>query len=217
MVFADRKEAGAILARLIEERFKGDLKEPILVAIPRGGVVVAEKIAESLGAPVEIVVPRKIGAPFNSEFAIGPVAEDGEVFLNPYITPSLAKGEGITDEYVKKKAEEELKEARRRREKYRKGKKVSLSGRDVILVDDGIATGLTVKAGIHSVRAEKPNRIILAVPVLPADKLPEFERLVDAVVTACTPEHFSAVSQFYEDFSQTTDEEVVEILQRHGA
>ncbi len=213
MVFRDRRHAGELLARAVLERFNGNLVNPVVVAIPRGGVVVAEPVAEELGAPIELVIPRKIGAPFNEEFAVGAVTEDGYVLLNPSVPfESL----GITKDYIERKAREEIAEIERRRDRYLSGfKRIPLEGRDVILVDDGIATGLTVKAAIASLRRLNPNRIILAVPVMPADRVPEFKELVDDLIVLYAPEFFQAVGQFYQDFSQTSDEEVIEILRRN--
>jgi len=213
MIFRNRRHAGELLARAILERFDGNLINPVVVAIPRGGVVVAEPVAEVLKAPIELVIPRKIGAPFNEEFAVGAVTEDGYVLLNPSV-PFEALG--ITKDYIERKAREEIEEIERRREKYLSGfKRVPLKGRDVILVDDGIATGLTVKAAISSLKRQSPNRIILAVPVMPADRVPEFRDLVDDLIVLYAPEFFQAVGQFYQNFSQTTDEEVIEILRRN--
>ncbi len=213
MVFRDRRHAGELLAHAVLEKFNGNLVNPVVVAIPRGGVVVAEPVAEALGAPIEPVIPRKIGAPFNEEFAVGAVTEDGYVLLNPSVPfESL----GITKDYIERKAREEIAEIERRRERYLSGfKRIPLEGRDVILVDDGIATGLTVKAAIFSLRRQNPNRIILAVPVIPADRVPEFRELVDDLIVLHAPEFFQAVGQFYQDFSQTTDEEVIEILRKN--
>ncbi|WP_457755274.1 phosphoribosyltransferase [Thermovibrio ammonificans] len=215
MVFKDRREAGKLLARAIVERFNGTLKDPVVVAIPRGGVVVAEPIALQLSAPLELVIPRKVGAPFNPEFAVAAVTEDRTLILNPDLSPDALSRLGVTEEYLKRKALEEIEEIRRRKLLYTGGRRrIPLTGRDVILVDDGIATGLTVKAAIASLRRENPNRIILAVPVMPLDRLEEFKGLVDDLVVLYAPEFFQAVGQFYEDFSQTPDREVVEILER---
>ena len=213
MVFKDRRHAGELLARALIEKFNGNLINPVVVAIPRRGVVVAEPIAEALKAPIELIILRKVGAPFNEEFAVGAVTEDGYLLLNPSVPLERL---GITKEYLERKAKEELAEIERRRRKYLSGlKRVPLEGRDIILVDDGIATGLTVKAAISSLRRTNPNRIVLAVPVMPADKLSEFSELVDDLVVLYAPEFFQAVGQFYQDFSQTTDEEVIEILRRN--
>ena len=215
MTFRDRREAGELLAEAILKKYDGTFENPVVVAIPRGGVVVAEPIAKSLNAPLELVIPRKIGAPFNEEFAVAAVTEDGTLLMNPYVTGDVAYSLGISEEYLKRKALEEIEEIKRRKKKYTADKKkTSLTGKEIILVDDGIATGLTVKAAIASLRKEKPKKIILAVPVMPADKVPEFQELVDDLVVIYTPEFFSAVGQFYYDFSQTTDEEVIEIMNR---
>jgi len=216
MIFRDRREAGELLAQEILRRFDGELINPVVVAIPRGGVVVAEPVAEALRAPIDLIFPRKIGAPFNEEVAVAAVTEDGTILLNPDIPPPVAARLGITEEYVRQKALEELAEIERRKRKYLAGlKRIPKEGRDAILVDDGIATGLTVKAAIASLRKENPRRIILAVPVMPADRVAEFKNLVDGLVVLHAPENFSAVGQFYYDFSQTDDEEVVEILKRN--
>ncbi len=216
MVFKDRKEAGELLAKAIKERLNGDLKEPVVIAIPRGGVVVAEPIAKALRAPIDLVIPRKIGTPFNPEFAVAAITEEGTIFLNPNLSPELMLRLGITEEYLKEQALKELKEIKRRKEKYLSGlERIEKKERDLILVDDGIATGLTVKAAIASLRKERPNRIILAVPVMPRDKVREFEGLVDELIVLYAPVDFSAVGQFYYDFSQTTDEEVIDILRRN--
>lgn len=216
MIFRDRREAGELLAQEILKRFDGQLFNPVVVAIPRGGVVVAEPIARALRAPIDLVFPRKIGAPFNEEVAVAAITEDGTLLLNPDIPPAAAARLGITEEYIKRKAIEELAEIERRKRKYLSGlKRVPKEGRDVILVDDGIATGLTVKAAIASLRKENPRRIILAVPVMPADRLEEFKNLVDDLIVLYAPENFRAVGQFYYDFSQTSDEEVIEILKNN--
>ncbi|SMP11372.1 Predicted phosphoribosyltransferase [Desulfurobacterium pacificum] len=212
MIFRDRREAGELLAEAILRKYNGTLKDPVVVAIPRGGVIVAKPIAEALSAPITLVIPRKIGAPFNEEFAIGAVTEDGYILMNPSITQDIAYRMGITREYIERKAKEELKEIERRKRLYLQGREIPITNRDVILVDDGIATGLTVKAAILSLKRQNPNRIILAVPVMPADKVSEFQELVDDLIALHTPEYFNAVGQFYYDFSQTSDEEVIEAL-----
>jgi len=215
MVFRDRREAGELLAQAILRKYNDTLKEPVVVAIPRGGVAIAEPIAETLNAPIELVIPRKIGAPFNEEFAIAAVIEDGYILMNPSITDDVAYRMGISKDYIERKALEEIEEIKRRKEKYLGGKsRINLEGKDVILVDDGIATGLTVKAAIMSLRKENPRRIILAVPVMPADKVSEFQQLVDDLIVLYAPEFFNAVGQFYQSFPQATDEEVIEIMEK---
>ncbi|WP_456437955.1 phosphoribosyltransferase [Desulfurobacterium sp.] len=211
MVFRDRREAGELLARALIERYDGKLVNPVVVAIPRGGVVVAEPIAKALSAPLTLTFPRKIGAPFNEEFAIGAVTETGHVLLNPSITDDVAARLGITREYIEKKALEKIREIEERKRKFGISD-IDLYDRDVILVDDGIATGLTVKAAISEIRRERPLRIILAVPVMPEDKLEEFSSLADDLVVLYAPAFFNAVGQFYQRFPQVEDEEVIEII-----
>jgi len=213
MVFTDRKEAGKLLAQAIVDRYDRSLVSPVVVAIPRGGVVVAEPVAEALNAPLTLIFPRKIGAPFNEEYAIGAVTESGFVLLNPDITDDVAAQLGITREYIERKAMEEMDEIKRRREKFRVDE-IDLEGKDVVLVDDGIATGLTVKAAIMELRDKKPTRIILAVPVMPAEKVEEFASLVDDLIVLYPAPFFRAVGQFYRYFPQTSDSEVLEILER---
>ncbi|WP_456397896.1 phosphoribosyltransferase [Desulfurobacterium sp.] len=213
MVFKDRKEAGELLARAVLEKYDGRLVNPVVVAIPRGGVVVAEPIARALDAPLTLTFPRKIGAPFNEEFAIGAVTETGHVLLNPSITDEVAARFGITREYIEKKALEKIREIEERKRKFGVSD-VDLYNRDVILVDDGIATGLTVKAAISEIRRERPLRIILAVPVMPEDKIEEFSSLVDDFIVLYAPTFFNAVGQFYQYFPQIEDEEVIKIIRK---
>lgn len=216
MLFNDREEAGRLLAKKILEKYDESLNEPIVVAIPRGGVIVAEPIADVLNAPLEVVLVKKIGAPFNEELAIGVITEDGEVLLNPDINPKLAEKLGITDDYIYEKSKEILQKLKERKELYGGSlKDRDIKGRDVILVDDGIATGLTTEAGILTVRNLSPNRIILAVPVMPYEKYDEIKKLVDDLIVLEKPVNFVAVGQFYKDFSQVSDDEVIEIVNRY--
>lgn len=216
MVFTDRREAGRLLAKKIIEKYNSNLENPVVVAIPRGGVVVAEPIAEVLNAPLTIVLVKKIGAPFNEELAIGAITEDGDILMNPEITPAIADRLGITDDYIYQKSKEALEILRERKELYGSSlKDLDIKGRDVILVDDGVATGLTTEAGVLSVRNLSPNRIILAVPVIPYEKYDELKKLVDDLIVLEKPVNFTAVGQFYNDFSQTTDTEVLQILNKY--
>lgn len=211
--FKNREEAGSLLVDEILTKYNGNLENPVVVAIPRGGVVVAEPIAETLKAPLEIIIPRKLGAPFNEEFAIGAITEDGDILLNEDLTKGDMERLGITDEYIYQKAREELKKIEERKRKFIGNReRANLTGRDVIIVDDGVATGLTMKAAILSIRKEAPNSIILAVPVIPFDRVDEFQNLVDDLIALQTPKNFYAVGQFYEDFHQISDEEVIQIL-----
>ena len=216
MIFQNRTEAGKFLAKKILEKYDNSLINPVVVAIPRGGVVVADPIAKLLNAPLEVVLVKKIGAPFNEELAIGVITEAGKVLLNPDITPSLAEKLGITDDYIYKKSKELLKILEERKKLYGNSvRDINIKGRDVILVDDGIATGLTTEGAILTVRNLSPNRIILSVPVMPYDKYNELKKLVDDLIVLHIPKEFFAVGQFYNDFSQTTDEEVLKILEKY--
>ena len=216
MIFENRLEAGRLLAERILHKYGETLKTPIVVAIPRGGVVVAEPIADVLNAPLEIVLVKKIGAPFNEELAIGVITEDGEVLLNPDITPALAERLGITDDYIYEKSKEILQILKKRKELYGGSlKDRNIKGRDVILVDDGIATGLTTEAAILTIRNLSPERIILAVPVMPYDKYEEIKKLVDDLIVLERPVNFVAVGQFYREFPQVSDEEVINIINKY--
>ncbi len=216
MIFKNRDEAGRLLAKKIIESYGKNLKNPIVIAIPRGGVVVAKPIAELLNAPLEVVLVKKLGAPFNEELAVGAITEDGDILINPEITPAIADRLGITDDYIYQKSKEALEVLRERKKLYGSSlKDLDIKDRDVILVDDGVATGLTTEAGILSVRNLSPNRIILAVPVIPSEKYDELKKLVDDIIVLEKPVNFTAVGQFYNDFSQTTDKEVLQILNKY--
>jgi putative phosphoribosyl transferase len=220
MAFKDRREAGRKLAEALE-RYKNS-KDAILLALPRGGVVVADEIAKSLNLPLDIVVPRKIGAPQNPEYAIG------SIILTPTFSPPISPGakqgeiervwnegeiEGIDKDWLKKEIEKETKEAQRRLKAYRGEKPpFDLKNKTVILVDDGIATGLTLLAAIKSVKKQNPRKIIVAVPVGAKDSVSTIKKEVDEVICLYSPAFFGAVGSFYEKFGQTSDEEVIEIL-----
>lgn len=208
MTFKDRREAGRKLAETLEE-YKNS-KDAILLALPRGGVVVADEIAKELNLPLDIVVPRKIGSPQNPEYAIGAITETGEGVWN--------KGEieDIDKEWLEKEIEKEKDEAKRRLKIYRGGKPpLALKNKIVILIDDGIATGLTLLAAIKSVKKQNPLKIIVAAPVGASDSVQIIKKEVDEVVCLYTPTFFGAVGSFYEEFGQTSDEEVINILQKY--
>ena len=204
MIFADRNDAGRQLA----ERLAGYKKEnPVVLAIPRGGVVVAGEIAKALDAPLTLIIPRKIGAPYDPEFAIGAVAEDGSVVLDEDTVSSL----GVSAEYIEGEKEAQIEEIKRRKQAYG-AKDIELKGRVVILVDDGIATGSTILAAVKSIRKKDPKKIVVAVPVAPQEAVSELKNQVEEVVCLHAPEYFGAVGCFYRDFSQTSDAEVMSIL-----
>lgn len=206
-MFTDRKEAGRRLAeKLTEQRWE----RAIVLAIPRGGVVVGYEMAHRLKVPLDVIVPRKIGAPHNPELAIGAIAEDGTMILDSNLIDYL----GVTDEYIREEGERQIREIERRVRKYRKGAPPpDLKGRNVIIVDDGIATGATVRAAIASIRNKHPKSITLAVPVAPPSTLRQLKSKVDRIVCLSAPEPFFAIGQFYMDFTQTADEEVIRLLE----
>lgn len=204
-MFEDRKQAGLLLAaKLLWERGNNF----VVLAVPRGGVVVAKEVARVLKAPLGLVVVKKIGLPGQEELAIGAVAPDGFIALDS----KTIKDFGVTPYFLKKAEKEAFKELARREKTFRV-KRESLRGKDAILVDDGIATGSTVEVAILYIRSKKPKKIILAVPVAPYEVISRLKRLVEKVVVIETPLSFSSVGQFYEDFPQVTDEEVIKLLQ----
>lgn len=208
-MFSDRRDAGRQLARRLR---KFQEQNPFVLAIPRGGVVVAEEIAKALKAPLDLIIPRKIGVPANQEIAIGAVTQDGSVMLEQSMLDYL----GIQVEDLSLQIEAEKKEISRRMNLYRGTSEApKVDGKTIILVDDGIATGYTVLAAIKSLQKLKPQQLVLAVPVVPGDSVEKFARKVDEFVCLEDPEVFYAVGQFYQDFDQTTDQEVISILQRN--
>ena len=205
--FTDRVDAGKRLASALSN-FSG--KKGIVLAIPRGGVPVGFEIAKTLKIPLDVIIPRKIGAPDNPELAIGAVAEDGTAILDDNLVKYLA----VSREYIKEEIERQKQEIQRRLETYRQDSSYpNLKGFDVIVVDDGIATGSTMKAALASVKNRGAASITVAVPVGPPSTIEELEEVADRVVCLYTPEYFQAIGQFYNDFRQTTDEEVIKLLQ----
>lgn len=208
MIFANRQDAGQKLAaKLLDYRDK----QPIVLGIPRGGVVVAAEVAKELNAPLDVIIPRKIGAPGNPELAVGAVAPDGTAIFDERALNML--GLQITD--LQDELARQISEIERRTKSYRGNRKpLSLQGKTVIVVDDGIATGMTAKAALRSVRKQKPETLVLAVPVTTMEAAVQLQKEIDKLVCLLVPEVFYAVGQFYKDFSQTTDEEVIETLER---
>jgi putative phosphoribosyl transferase len=205
-MFENREQAGKKLAKELK-KYAG--KNIIVLAIPRGGVIVAKEIAKELNSKLDLIVPRKIGAPWERELAIGAVAQDGSLVLNE----DLIKELGIPKEYIQKEKEKELKEIERRLKVYRGNKKFpELKNKIVVLVDDGIATGATIKAALKFIKNQKPKKIVIAVPVAPLDTLKELEKEVDEIICLEKPKFMGAISEFYLDFKQVEDEEVVEIM-----
>jgi len=210
LLFKNRAAAGRRLA----ERLAGeDLPNGLVLGIPRGGVVVAAAIARALGLPLDIIVPRKIGAPRNPEVAVGAVTQDGTAIYNDSLLRRMHLEPGDLEPQV----EREIREIERRMTLYR-GSRVppDLAGRTVVLVDDGIATGYTVLAALRSLRGAGAHKIVLAVPVAPLETLEQLSPEVDRIICLESPEDFYAVGQFYLDFRQTTDQEVIDLLRPGG-
>jgi putative phosphoribosyl transferase len=207
--FTDRIDAGKRLAFALRD-FSG--KNGIVLSIPRGGVVVGYMIAKALNLTLDVIIPRKIGAPDNPELAIGAVAEDGTTILDN----NLIKYLGVNREYIKEETERQKKEIERRLTLYRQDTSYpAVKGLDVIVVDDGIATGSTMKAALASVKNRGAASITVAVPVGPPSKIEELNKISSRVVCLYTPEYFQAIGEFYDDFSQTSDEEVIKILKEN--
>lgn len=209
MLFADRRDAGRHLAAAL-----GHLRDrrPIVIAVPRGGVVVGHEVATHLRAPLDVIVPRKLRAPFNPELAIGAVAEGGAVFIDE----GTARGIGAV--YMAQEIAAQRAEIARRVQVYRGGRALPpLEDRVAIVVDDGIATGATMIAALRAVRAPAPARLVAAVPVAPPDSIARLAREADEVVCLVAPAVFHAVGQFYKNFTQVDDREVTALLTERRA
>jgi len=211
-MFIDRRDAGIKLAQRLT-KYRGQ-KGVLVLALPRGGAVTGFEIARSLGVPLDVLIIRKIGFPGQPELAIGAVSETGAVVLNG----SIISLYGVSEDYIKKEISRQKEEISRRVKLYRKGESISeLEGKTIILVDDGVATGATVKAAIATLKKEKITKLILALPVGPPDVAAELKEMVDDFICLEVPEYFGAVGAFYGDFTQVSDDEVVEMLERSVA
>ncbi len=209
--FEDRKAAGRALAALLQ-KYAGR-PDVLVLALPRGGVPVAFEVAEALGAPLDLFLVRKLGTPGHRELAMGAIASGGVRVLNDEVVRSY----GITPAAIEAVAREEQQELERREAMYRGGREPApLEGRTVILIDDGLATGSTMKAAVQAVRQRNPAHVIVAVPVGARETCEELSAIADEVVCARMPEPFSAVGQWYLNFDQTTDEEVRQLLRAHS-
>ena len=210
MLFCDRVDAGRQLAGSLKQYANN--ADVIVLGLPRGGVVTAAVVAKALNLPLDIIVPRKIGAPMNEELAIGAMAEDGEVMLDEKLVRVL----GVREEYIDKAVFKERAEAERRLRVYRGlHPPLTLQNKTAIIVDDGIATGATMRAAIASAKAKGAKRVIVAAPVIAPDTLLKLQREADEVIYLDAPAYFAAVGQFYEKFEQTTDEEVIGLLHKN--
>jgi len=207
MRFRDRAEAGRLLAELLQGYAGRD--DVVVLALPRGGVPVGYEVAKALGAPLDVFAVRKLGVPGREELAMGAIASGGLLVLDRHLINSL----GISNSEIQRAVAAELRELDRREAAYRGGRgPPELTGKTVILVDDGLATGSTMRAAALAVRERRPARVVVAVPVAAAQTCDEFRDDVDEIVCAVTPRPFHAVGVWYEDFSQTSDEEVRELL-----
>ncbi len=206
--FKDRNDAGRQLAAAV---VRLGLADPLVLALPRGGVPVATVVADALHAPLDLLIVRKIGAPYQPELAVGAIAE-GEP-PNVVVDVETSRMTGADQAYIEHEAQTQRNEIERRRKSYRRGQaRLSVAGRTVVVVDDGIATGTTVRAALQSLRRLKPARLVLAVPVAPADTIAELSPLVDDVVCLSQPSLFGSVGAYYDDFRQIDDEEVISLL-----
>lgn len=209
MIFENRLQAGELLVPRLKKYENNP--DAIVLGLPRGGVVTAFAVARGLHLPLDVICLRKLGAPFNPELAIGAVGPTGETFLNE----SLINYLGISEDYIEDVKQRECGVAKMRLNLYRKGKgALDLENKTVILIDDGLATGATMHAAIATVKAEGAGRIVVAVPVAPPDTIEEMRNEVDEVICLHAPLFFQAVGQFYQDFAQTEDSEVIDLLQK---
>ena len=211
MIFKNRKDAGIRLAsKLLHYK---DREDVLVLALPRGGVVVGFEIAKLLHCPLDIIIIRKIGFPGQPELAIGAVSETGKVVLNEDIIST----HGVTTDYLEKEISTQKKKIARRVSLYRSGKSIpSLEGKIIILVDDGVATGATMKAAISTLKTEKLSRLIVALPVSSQEAEIEIKKMIDEWVCLETPGWFMAISNYYQDFTQVSDHEVRELLTKRG-
>jgi predicted phosphoribosyltransferase len=205
--FADRREAGRKLAEALKSL---ELNAPVVLALPRGGVPVGYEVAKALQAPLDVLIVRKIGAPGQQELGIGALV-DGNPF-QLVMDSSLAQLVGASPAYIEQQEARQQVEIERRRELYKSAPHVPLAGRTVILVDDGIATGSTVRAALQALRQARAGSIVLAIPVAPPETLMQLRPLCDRIVCLATPDPFYAVGAHYSDFSQTEDADVVQFL-----
>ncbi len=208
-MFNDRRDAGVQVASRLK-KYK-DQPGVIVLSLPRGGVATGFEVARSLNVPLDIVIVRKIGFPGQPELGIGAVSETGTVVLNESIISTY----GVPKDYIEHELSRQKEEISRRVKLYRKGKRLpSLEGKTIILVDDGVATGATIKAAITTLKEEKLKKLIVVLPVAPPSVAEELKQMVDTFICIETPFDFMAVGTYYYDFAQVSDEEVVDLLER---
>lgn len=210
-MFKDRASAGRELARSLEKFRDQDV---LVVGIPRGGVIAAAEVAESLNAPLDLIITRKIGAPGNEELAIGATAGEGQVMLNSKLVEAL----NVSKEYIEQRVQKAVAEIKRRRRLYLgELPSTNVGNKTVLVIDDGLATGYTALAAIEMLRTMKPQKIVLAVPVAPSETVARLTPEVDELVYLSMPREFFAVGQFYDEFHQVTDEEVIDRIKASAA
>ncbi|HXS11484.1 MAG TPA: phosphoribosyltransferase [Acidobacteriaceae bacterium] len=212
-MFADRIDAGQRLGARLQEFFSEERadRQIVVLALPRGGVPVAYQVAKALGSPLDVFVVRKLGAPQQPELAMGAIASGGVRAINEEVVRALH----VTPEQLAETVERETRELERREHAYRGDRApVDVKGRCALVVDDGVATGYTMRAAVTALRQREPGKIIIAVPVAAKDTFEELKRHADAVVCLITPFDFAAVGQWYRHFDQTSDEEVRLLLER---
>lgn len=208
MRFADRTDAGRRLGERLAEL---NLPDPVVLALPRGGVPVGFEVAQALSAPLDVVIARKLGAPFQPELGVGAIAEGGVLVLDESTLASL----GLTREDMAATVERERAELERRVDEYRGDREPpATAGRSVVVVDDGLATGVTARAALRSVRPSSPAQLVLAVPVGPPDAQQMMADEADTVICLQQPDRLAAVGQWYSDFTQTDDKTVLDLLHR---
>lgn len=210
-MFLDREEAGRQLAAEFKDL---ELRDPLVLAIPRGGVVTGAALARAIGAELDVVLARKLRSPVQPELAFGAIGEDGNIYLNHHVE----KVTGVTDEDLQLERKRQLEEISRRQQLFRAVRPAApIPGRSVILTDDGIATGSTMFAAIEVVEGQHPHELIVAVPVAPPDRLDAIRGRCDRLICLYAPIAFWAVGQFYESFETVEDDDVVETLRKFAS